>query len=387
MTDQPPNAQAPDAQAPDTKPAKVMAAPVARLPAVVASTQNPGDSLARILGALALAGSIGVGAYVYHQPAPPTGAVTPQDWQTAQQRAQAMAQELIVLRQNLQALQEHAVTAAPPPTPALDRMAAEQERGALTEIAKLQAVLAEMKSGIASATAAQQEMTQLKHDLAVANTAIAAVHAQIQKMTHTAHAAATAENTTRAQVIAYLQLRNAAATATPFADELQALAKAAKTVADIPGIVVRLENAAHAGVATLPMLQARFNVMSGPAEQAVELATAQGWWEKMAANMQEIVSIRKVSRDGNGPGKALHNAAAALQRGNIAGAVTQIEGLPPAALTHMQEWLTDAKARIALDAALAQIGVLLGHSAGQSEASPPAESKTQEPPAPESGTP
>ena len=41
----------------------------------------------------------------------------------------------------------------------------------------------------------------------------------------------------------------------------------------------------------------------------------------------------------------------------------------------------------ALDAALAQIGVLLGHSAGQSEASPPAESKTQEPPAPESGTP
>lgn len=389
MTDQPPNAQ-PDKAAP-----KTAANPAARLPAVIATPQRSGDALARTLSIVALASSLSLGVYITLHPAPPPPAagVTTQAWQAVRQREDAMAQEIAALRQNLQTLstQPAPPTTSTPSGPAApaDMATVEQLRADATAIASLRDELVTLKNGINAAKTVQQEMIQLKNDLAVANTAISAVHGHVQKMTASAHEAAAAEETTRAQVIAYLQLRNVAATATPFADELQKLAATAKTVPDLPGIVAKLENAAHGGVATLPMLQSRFSVMAGPAEQAVELAAAKTWWDKLAANMQEVVSIRKIDRDGtDSPGKALHNAAAALQRGNIVGAIAQVETLPPVAQTHLQEWLVDAKARVTLDAALAQIGVLLG----QSTASHPTESTATEPSAPEkshpeSGTP
>ncbi|MGB4102322.1 MAG: hypothetical protein WBK91_10510 [Alphaproteobacteria bacterium] len=362
--------------------------PTARLPVVVTPAERkPSDLLARLLGVLALTCSVGTGAYIAARPAPLPSPITPEIWQATQQRTTALTEELAVLRQNLQTLQT-----APPATVATGGMTAEQTQGLQEEIDKLRATLTEIKGGITSATAVQQDMTQLKNDLAVANTAIAAMHDQVRRMTATAHKAAEAEDTTRAQVIAYFQLRNAAATATPFADELQKLTDTARAVPNLPHLAAKLENAAHAGVATLPMLQARFNVMSGPAEQAIALAAAQTWWDKLAANIQEVVSIRKVGRDGSGPDKALHDAAAALQRGNIADAVAQVAKLPPVAQTHMQEWLTDANARIALDATLAQIGVLLGQSAPRPDDSQPSEhakpeSHKNEPQKPESGKP
>jgi hypothetical protein len=330
--------------------------------------------MARALGTVALLSSLGIGGALYVRPTPPP---PPDHAATAslysvKQRNEALAQELAALKQSLQTLTAAVAatptatpTAAAPATiPTTNTATASQLQQAETEIGSLRTELSGLKTGLDAAKNLQQEVAQLKSDLLVANAAIAAVHGHVQQMTDTAHAATTAEASTRAQVIAYLQLRNAAATATPFTDELQKLAATAKNIADLPALVAKLENPAHGGVATLPMLQGRFNVMAGPAAQAMELAAAKNWWDRMLAHMQEVISIRRIDHDGNSSdGKALHDAAAALQRGNVAGAITAVETLPPEAQQEMQEWLIDAKARVALDAALAQIGVLLGQTA------------------------
>lgn len=355
--------------------AKATTKPVPKLPAIIPTPKPVHDDVARILGTVALVSSLGIGGALYFRATPtalPDHATTASLY-TVKQRNEVLTQEISTLKQNLQTLTNTIATTAattPTVTPTISASAptpaatSSQLQQAETEIDTLRTELAGLKSGLDAAKNVQQEVAQLKSDLLVANAAIAAVHGHVQQMTDTAHAATTAEASTRAQVIAYLQLRNAAATATPFTDELQKLAATAKNVTDLPALVAKLENPAHGGVATLPMLQGRFSVMAGPAEQAMELAAAKNWWDRVLAHMQEVISIRRIERDGsNGDGKALHDAAAALQRGNIAGAITAVETLPPEAQKEMQEWLIDAKARVALDAALAQIGALLGQTA------------------------
>lgn len=364
--------------------AKATTKPAPKLPAIIPPTKASRDGMARTLGAVALLSSLGISGalYVRPTPPPPPDHATTASIYSVKQRNEALAQEIAALKQNLQTLTA-TVAAAPTATPTVAAPAsmpattnaatASQLQQAETEIDSLRTELAGLKTGLDAAKNLPQEVAQLKNDLLVANAAIAAVHGHVQQMTDTAHAATTAEASTRAQVIAYLQLRNAAATATPFTDELQKLAATAKNVADLPALIAKLENPAYGGVATLPMLQGRFTVMAGPAAQAMELAAAKNWWDRMLAHMQEVISIRRIDHDGNGSsgdGKALHDAAAALQRGNIAGAITAVETLPPAAQKEMQEWLIDAKARVALDTALAQIGVLLGQTAPDDATTP-----------------
>lgn len=241
----------------------------------------------------------------------------------------------------------------------------------MTEIAALREKTTGLQQGMVGADEIKSQILQLKNDLAVANTAISGMRGHVQHMADSAQQVAAAETSTRSQIIAYLELRSAAATAAPFQQALQSLCDLTKSNALIATECVKLDNSSHAGVATLPMLQSRFSVMSAPAERAVAMADAKDWMDRLKVSFDEVVRIRKIDDTGaTETPKLMHEAIAALQRGNVAGAVTKVEAMPELAQKELQEWLNDARARVALDAAIIRLGTALGQSASTGSAMP-----------------
>lgn len=367
MTDAPiENKPSAPAEVPKTeKPFSAAKTEAAKSAAPVAAVKNSssGDGLARVVSVIALAAAIGALALspalqMTEQPADP------------QPQLRALEGKLAALKQDvadLKARPEPTVTAMPTPaatTPPVDPQQQEQLHNALTEIATLREKLTNLQQGVAGAEEVKQQLTQLKNDLAVANTAISSMRGHVQQMTDSAQQVAAAESATRAHVIAYLELRGAAASAAPFEKELQALCNAAKSIAAVAGECAKLEKPSQAGVATLPMLQTRFAVMAPPAERAVALAEAKDWKDRLKVSLDEVVHIRKIGDTGDKETpKLIHDASAALQRGNIAEAVAKVEAMPELAQKELQEWLGDARARLALEGGLTRIGAALGQTA------------------------
>ncbi|MEJ0062806.1 MAG: hypothetical protein WDO70_06300 [Alphaproteobacteria bacterium] len=326
------------------------------------------DGLARVLACIALVLAAGTLAWPQLQPpppdAPPVIAAPPVDVSALKARQKEVAQELDLLKQDVAAIaQAQAQAPAPePPAVAQDQASAAQLKAALAQIAALRADLAELQQSVGSASTVHQEIARLKGELAEAKESLSSMSGSVQKITDTTHETAAAESATRAQIIAYMQLRERAGTAAPFATELQALSDVARSSPELTKEFSKLENPSQGGVATLPMLLSRFNVMSGSALQAAELAAATTWWERMSAHMKEVVMVRKLNDDGSGgsPARMVHDAAAALQRGDLPKAISRVEAMPEPAQKQLQEWLGDARARRELDVAMARIGALLG---------------------------
>lgn len=326
------------------------------------------DALARRLAVLALGvglSALAIGSWPLFMPPPaPKPAASPQELTAVRNRVDALEQSLNCVKADLP-------PQASSPTPP-DAASKDQVQAALAELSALREKLANLQQNIAGAEAVQHQLAQLKDDLAVANTAISGMRGHVQQMTSTAQQAAAAETTTRAQMVAYMQLRSAAAGAAPFTAELQALCDVTRNIAVLARECAKLDNSAHAGVATLPMLQSRFAVMSGVAEQAEALAAAKNWFDRMKVSFDALVRIRKIDESGApDTSKLLHDASAALQRGNIAAALSLVESLPPAAQNELREWLPDARARLELEAALTRIGSALGQAQPTGEAPQP----------------
>lgn len=344
----------PDHPTPAAKP------PVIMKPAAPPLPQGR-DKYARGLGVAGLLLALGALGYAVAQPMlnPPPAPPRAPDMSAIKRQIADLAAAIDDVKKNPP---QPAVTQMPAPAMAEDPVLAGQLNGALTEIAALRDRLANLQQSIAGAEEIRQQLLQFRNDLAVANTAISGMRGHVQQMSDATRQAALSESATRAHMLAYMQLRAAAAAAAPFVNELAALCAVTQDSAAIAAECVKLENAAHAGAATLPMLQARFTVMAGPAERAVAMADAKSWTDRLKVSFDEVVRIRRIDAAGN-PAETprlVHDAAAALQRGNIAGAVEKVEAMPAVARQELQEWLSDARARLELDAALARIGVALG---------------------------
>jgi len=340
-----------DVSSPSPQPAVIAKPPVVALP-------KGQDTLARGFGVVALGVALAACSLFAWQ----------QGRITAQQNAvkPASAAELTALQQRVTTLAAALDALAEKPAPAVmatqsNPQEEDQLHNALTELASLRDKLNNMQQGIAGAKEVQQQITQLKNDIAVANTAISGMRGNVQKMSDSAQQAALAETATRAQMVSYMQLRGAAAAATPFVAELQNLCSVAKGLSAVTAECAKLENSSHAGVATLPMLQSRFGVMAGAAERAVAMADAKTWTDRLKVSFDEVVKIRKIDETGaTSTSKLVHDAAAALQRGNLADAMEKVSAMPEQAQKELQEWSQDARARLELEAGLIRIGAALG---------------------------
>lgn len=372
MTDMPTSTP----QTGDEKTAKQAAPPVpargaAKPNAAPAAAVSSSDGLARGLAVLALVAALGGTGYLYQQQQTATAAppsVTPEELAQVRQEVSGLAEKLA----QLAAAPPPAVTQMPTPAADTAHLASKaQLQSALDEVTTLRARLESLQAGVTQAETVKHDLAQVKNDLAVANTAISGMRGHVQQMTNNTQQAAAAEAASRGRILAYMQLRSAAAAAAPFDQELASLCTLTKTMPALTAECVKLERAAAGGAATLPMLQGRFAVMAPPAERAVALAEAKDWKDRLKVSLDEIVRIRKIGDAGETEmPKLMHDASAALQRGNVAGALAKVQAMPPLAQQALQEWVGDAQLRLDVDAALVRIGTALGQEAPSAEKNP-----------------
>jgi len=160
---------------------------------------------------------------------------------------------------------------------------------------------------------------------------------------------ASADRAVRLAVVAGA-LRAAVERGTPFTGELAA----AKALGADASALASLEPFAAAGVPNAEALARDFD----KAEPAMSAAAAPpsrdgGILGRLQANAERLVRVHPVGDvPGDDPAAALARAGAKAHRGDIAGALAEVEKLPPAVQAPAADWIKAAKARTAaLDAA------------------------------------
>jgi uroporphyrinogen-III synthase len=158
-------------------------------------------------------------------------------------------------------------------------------------------------------------------------------------------------------VVAVGQLRAAAERGQPFRPALDAVAALAR---DRPGFKAPLDALApHAGTGakTLAALRRDFDRIGVSAQRAAERAAEGDWIDRAWARLVSLVSVRRTGEaaTGDGPGALVSRAEAALARGDLAAALAALEKLPPAGRAAAAAWMAEARARAAVDTALAAL--------------------------------
>lgn len=179
-----------------------------------------------------------------------------------------------------------------------------------------------------------------------------------------------------ALALAVTQLQAAVTAARSYEAELTALndlaAGDAALAAEIGKAREALAPRAATGIPTLAALRAAFPetaraaVAGARAERAAAAVAgetsdrqqdAPGWLDQVMLRLSELVSVRPVGEDVQGDDAAARvaRAEAALGKGDLAGAVAEVEALEGKAREAASGWLADARARLDADAALAAL--------------------------------
>jgi len=153
-------------------------------------------------------------------------------------------------------------------------------------------------------------------------------------------------------VLALATLARATRDASSFRVELDALAG---TAPNDPVIAV-LQPIADTGAPTTAILAGRFAQVARATLDAERKAGATDIFSRLWASVTGLVSIRPVGNaEGSTTADRLARAEAALGRDDLATAVRETEALTGAAASTMAPWLKDARARLTIERAVAQM--------------------------------
>jgi hypothetical protein len=145
-------------------------------------------------------------------------------------------------------------------------------------------------------------------------------------------------------------LRAAVERAAPFATELAA----AKALGADAATLAPLDAVAATGVASAETLARDLDKLTPAMLAAASPPSHDGSiLDRLQANAERLVRIHPVGETpGDDPAAGLARAAAKAHRGDIAGALAEVERLPPAAKASAADWIKAAQARVAaIDAA------------------------------------
>ncbi|MBM3556908.1 MAG: hypothetical protein FJX47_15295, partial [Alphaproteobacteria bacterium] len=157
-----------------------------------------------------------------------------------------------------------------------------------------------------------------------------------------------------ALALAVGQLRAALQGAGSFAGEVERLATLAEGDGSISGPIRELLDL-KAGVPGLAELRGRFGAVAREALRPERDAGAP-IWERAWTRFTDLVSVRRVGEVVGESAEALiARAEARLAAGDLAAAVAEVERLSGAAKTSTNAWLTEAKRRLAAEAAMAAL--------------------------------
>ena len=157
-----------------------------------------------------------------------------------------------------------------------------------------------------------------------------------------------------ATILAAANLARAAQAGADFRDELDAL----RTMAPDDPALAPLDTIASAGGApTVAMLAASFPQLAREALQSdAEADTPPTVLGRFWNSIRRLVSIRRVGDvEGNTNADRLARAQAALDRGDLSGAVLETDAVEGVAAASMASWVKDAQARLTADRVISEM--------------------------------
>jgi hypothetical protein len=268
--------------------------------------------------------------------------------------AAAIAQQITEAEQRLDAKIAAALAEGKGATaPALEQMR--------TDIAELKAklgALAEAELGTGDSPDLKPELAALTERIAKLEASLPEIVSAIDKEQAVAKSAAVA--------IAFANLRAAVSDGRPYAAELDTIGALAPSVGDL-GV---LPAYAETGIPTLPQLTRSFATASDNALAAASPPAGGSLVDNLLASAQSLVTIRRLDEApaADGPASALARAKAALDQGDLAAAVKDIETLDGAMGEAYSAWLGEARARLGADQTLTRLeGALLVSMSGEGQ--------------------
>jgi hypothetical protein len=153
--------------------------------------------------------------------------------------------------------------------------------------------------------------------------------------------------------IAFANLRNAVADGRPYAAELAAL----RSLIPDPGDLGALPSHADTGIPTVAELSASLTKLAEASAAQPAAPAETSILDSMVASAKSAISIRRIGADvtGDEPAAVLARAEAALQQGDLAAAIKEVESLPAPSRDAFAGWLDDARARASANDTLSKL--------------------------------
>jgi hypothetical protein len=220
-------------------------------------------------------------------------------------------------------------------------------------------------SGQAEIPAATPDLTGVEDKLRDQAAALDKLQDNAQKLDQRlsaleARISAMSDDPQRLLLMSLSELAAAVGTSRPYAGELGAAEALAAGKPDILAQLKTLDAGAGHGIPGEAVLARQFSASVAPALMRTETETTapgESWWRRILARLESLVVIRRTDQAGGQSADpvaaAVATAEAALDQGDIAGAVGAIEGLPAENAAAAQPWLALAKQRLAAEAAVA----------------------------------
>ena len=252
----------------------------------------------------------------------------------------------------------------------IDSALAAQQASNATGLEGLQNEVAALKAKLgALAEANAGDSSDLAPQLTTLDQRIGKLEAAIPAALH-CHGQSAASAKSGAAAIAFANLRDAVGAGRPYAAELAALRSLMPEPVDL-GV---LPSHAETGIPTVAELARNLakTVETSAASTPQQAPAETSFLDSMIASAKSAVSIRRVGEDVGSaePGAVLARAEAALDQGDLAAAIKEVEALPTPARDAYTGWLDDARARVSANATLNTLESAVLASFGAPEAKP-----------------
>lgn len=278
--------------------------------------------------------------------------------------------ELASLRADMAGLSQRLATLEAGPSASPDSALAQQ----LEQLAGRLTAVEGWAQSVAALTQRQQALEQTVTELT----------ARLDQLNGTVQAGQRSASTGEALVVAAGQLQAALEAGRAYVRELAAvrgLAGAAgpELAADLDSMLAPLAPAAETGLPPALALHTRFKALAPEIIQADRLRGDADWTQQTLGRISALVTVRRSSGEvaGDGVDAIVARAEAAVDKGDLAKAVTELEALGGPAADKAAPWLRDARARVAADQAARHLADLaLARLSGQPSGSGPAQPAT-----------
>ena len=253
----------------------------------------------------------------------------------------------------------------------IDTALAAQQASSATGLEALQGEVAALKAKLGALAEANLagDSSDLAPQLTTLDQRIAKLEEALPALS-TAMDQSAASAKSGAAAIAFANLRDAVGAGRPYAAELAAMRSLMPDRADF-GV---LPSHADTGIPTVAELARNLakTVDASAAAPTQQAPAATSFLDSMIASAKSAVSIRRVGEDtvGSEPNAVLARAETALNQGDLASAIKEVEALPTPARDAYARWLDDARARVSANATLNTLESAVLASFGAPEAKP-----------------